>query len=196
MRIVRRAAAAASLILLSAAGASAQQGGVEVGVIGSYITAAKGTPRQIGTGITGGFFVEAPLFGGIRIHPGIHYAQRKSKLAFGADPAALTDIRIDYISVPLLVRMPLFWRLYVTEGASFHFPVRATQTRPGQAAEDVLDNIRAPDVSMVMGLGVRMGTVGLEGRWDSGFFTVQENQDPSEFPSRNRALSALLVIGL
>jgi hypothetical protein len=61
---------------------------------------------------------------------------------------------------------------------------------------DVVENLTTPDVSIVIGLGVRLGRVGLEGRWDSGLFAVQETEGPGEFPTRNRAISALLVIGL
>jgi hypothetical protein len=195
MTIARRALAALCLVVGSAMPAHAQNGGVEIGALASYVTAAKGTPRQMQTVPTGGFFIEAPFISTMRWHVGIHYAQRRSRLAFGSD-TEMTDIRIDYLSTPILIRMPMFWGLYVTEGASFHFPIRGTFTRPGGPARDVLTNLTAPDISMVIGLGVRFGRVGLEGRWDSGFLTVQETQDPSEFPGRNRAISALFVYGL
>jgi hypothetical protein len=194
---VRGVMAALCLVLAGAAPARAQGGGIEIGMLASYLTAEKGAPREMGRVPTGGVFLEAPLFATIRIHPSVHYQQRRSKAMLGVGAAAtLTDVRIDYISVPILVRMPMFGRLYVTEGATFHFPIKATFTRPGEQPQDVLANLSAPDISMVIGVGMKFGIVGLEGRWDSGFLTVQETQPPGEFPNRNRAISALLVLGL
>jgi hypothetical protein len=196
MRIVR-VVAACGLVLVCAAPAAAQGGGIEVGMLASYITLEKGAPREMGKVPTGGVFLEAPLFATFRLHPSVHYAQRRSKATLGVgESATLTDVRIDYISVPILVRMPMFGRLYMTEGVAFHFPFKATFTRPGEPPRDVLTNLSAPDISMVMGVGLKFGIVGLEGRWDSGFLSVQETLPPGEFPSRNRAISALLVLGL
>jgi hypothetical protein len=190
MRRILHIAAGMCLVMLSAAPAWAQFG-VQVGGNVSYLTVPEGTDRQMGPGGLVGIYVNLPLFATMKLQPEVQFQRRMSKVTFGTGS---TDVELDYATASLLVNMPIFG-LYITEGLSAHFPVKGTYETAGQK-RDVTDDLTSPDLSIVIGVGVQVGRVGIEGRWDSGLKEVQKRLGPGEFVTRNRAISALASIRL
>jgi hypothetical protein len=162
---------------------SGAHGGIEIGAGTSYLTVPKGTSRSMGLGFVGGLFADLPLASTIKLQPEIQYEHAQSQV-LGADR------KFDYVTVPILVNMTLFKGLYVDEGPAFHFPVRATV-----AGVDVKSNTKQ-NISITIGVGKRVGRVGIEARWDSGIRQVQKTLAPGDVPTRPRSLTGVLAIGL
>jgi hypothetical protein len=205
MRVVSVACAALCVIALSVSPARAQaqapgpearradpRGGVVLGVNASYLTVPKdtGSSHSVGAGFVGGLFGVAPLTKTINIQPEILYSQRHSSTTVGTREF---DKKVDYVSIPVLVRMVLFKGLYVTEGPAIHFPVNATSESDGQQ-RDFKANART-DVSIVIGVGkIVSNHAGWEVRWDSGLRQTEETVAAGEVVNRNRAITGLLVV--
>jgi hypothetical protein len=176
---------------MSAAPAFAQapadpRAGGEIGAGMTYLTVPKDVSRDMGTGIAAGVFAIVPLLSTYKLQPEVQWEHRRSTVLG-------TERRFDYLAVPILVRMTLFKGLYVDEGPSFHVPLRAKVTNGG-VERDVKDNTRS-DVSIVIGVGKRIGRAGIEGRWDSGFRQVQKIVDRGDVPTRHRSLALFVVVG-
>ena len=178
----------AGLIGLSAAPAFAQaapepRGGIEFGAGATYLTVPKGVSRRMGAGGMAGAFAAFRLTTMYRLQPEIHYEYRQSRVAG-------TYREFEYISVPLLVRATLFKGIYIVEGPAAHFPVRAEV-----AGQNVEPNTLSPDVSIVIGVGKRVGRVGLEGRWDSGIWQVQKTLRSGDVSTRHRSITGVVAVG-
>jgi hypothetical protein len=183
--------ASALLAVVSTTPAFAQapadpRAGGEVGAGMAYLTVPKGVSRSMGTGVTAGLFAIVPLVSTYKLQPEIQWEHRQSSVLG-------TDRSFDYLAIPLLVRMTLFKGIYVDEGPSFHVPLRAKVTS-GATERDVKDNTRS-DVSIVIGVGKRVGRAGIEGRWDSGFRQVQKIVPGGDVPTRHRSLAVFVVVG-
>jgi len=189
IRIYRRVCASLVLVGLSVLPAFAQstqdpRGGIEIGAGATYLTVPKGTSRSMGVGVMAGAFAVVPLTSMYKLQPEIHYEYRQSKVAG-------SDRKFGYISIPILVRMSLFKGLYIIEGPAVHVPVSAKV-----AGQDVKDNTQSPDVSIVIGVGKRVGKIGLEGRWDSGIRRVQKTVGTGDVATRHRSISGVIEIPL
>ncbi len=189
MRIHGKVCASLVLVGLSALPALAQstqdpRGGIEIGAGATYLTVPKGTSRSMGAGFMAGAFAVAPITSMYKLQPEIHYEYRRSKVA-GADRT------FGYISIPILLRMSLFKGLYIIEGPGLHVPVRAKV-----AGQNVKANTKSPDVSIVIGVGKRVGKIGLEGRWDSGIRTVQKTVGRGDVATRHRSIAGVIAIPL
>ncbi len=162
--------------------------GIEGGVNLSYLTVVpKGAPRSMGTGAMVGLFGVVPLTSTISLQPELQYSQHKSKLGTGATER---DVDFSYISIPLLVRMPMFG-LYITEGPSFNLPVKAEI-----GGRDAKDTLRSPDISLVIGVGANMGRFSIEARWDSGLRRIEKAAPVTGGPHRSRTITGLLAVRL
>ena len=176
---------------MSAAPAFAQapvdpRAGGEIGAGMTYLTVPKDVSRDMGTGIAAGVFAIVPLSSTYKLQPEVQWEHRQST-GLGSER------RFDYLAVPILVRMTLFKGLYVDEGPSFHVPLRAKVTSGG-VERDVKDNTRS-DVSIVIGVGKRIGRAGIEGRWDSGFRQVQKTVERGDVATHHRSLALFVVVG-
>jgi hypothetical protein len=192
LRIPQFVGVSVLLASLSAAPVFAQapadpRGGVEVGAGTAYLTVPKGTSRSMGAGVNAGLFAILPLTTMYKLQPEIQWEHRQSKVLG-------TDRTFDYITVPILVRMGLFKGIYIDEGPSFHMPVRAKVTS-GSTDRDVKGNTKS-DVSIVIGVGKRVGRVGVEGRWDSGIRRVQKTVGSGDVATRQRSVAAFVTIGV
>jgi hypothetical protein len=188
MHICTKAWAGVLLVGLSAVPGFAQtanepRGGVEIGAGATYLAVPKGVSRKMDVGGMAGLFVVGRLSTMYRLQPEIHYEYRQSKVAGSTRT-------FEYISIPILVRASLFKGIYILEGPAAHFPVRARV-----AGHDVYANTLSPDVSIVIGVGKRVGRVGLEGRWDSGIFQVQKTLEPGDVGTRHRSITGVVAVG-
>jgi hypothetical protein len=191
LRILQFICASVLLVGSSTAPAFAQappdpRAGGEVGAGMVYLTVPKAVSRSMGTGVTAGLFAILPLTTTYKLQPEIQWEHRRSTVLD-------TERSFDYLTVPILVKMTLFKGLYVDEGPSFHVPLRASVTSAG-TERDVKSNTRT-DISIVIGVGKRMGRVGIEGRWDSGLRQVQKTVANGDGATRHRSLAAFLTIG-
>jgi hypothetical protein len=141
----------------------------------------------MGGGVTAGVFAILPITAMYKLQPEVQWEHRQSSVAG-------TDRSFDYLTIPILVRMNLFKGLYVDEGPSFHMPLRAKVTT-GSTEVDVKDNTKS-DVSIVIGVGKRVGRVGIEGRWDSGILQVQKTVGRGDVPTRHRSLGVFVAVGV
>jgi hypothetical protein len=162
------------------------RGGGEIGAGMTYLTVPEGASRDVGTGIAAGLFAVLPLTATYALQPEIQWEHRRSTVLG-------TERTFDYLAIPILVRMTLFNGIYVDEGPSFHLPLRAKVTSGG-TERDVKDNTRR-DISIVIGVGRRIGRTGIEGRWDTGFRQVQKTVRSGDVATRHRSLALFVVVG-
>ena len=134
----------------------------------------------MGAGFNVGAFAVVPFIGVIRLQPEIHYERRTSDVGNSSRT-------YDYITVPVLVRMDLFFGLYVTEGPSFNFPVRA-RVKTGGASVDVKNNTTTPDFSILIGVGRRIGRLGSKAAGTPATARCRRPSRPATLPP-GRALS-------
>ncbi len=77
------------------------------------------------------------------------YAQKHSSAQVGS---TTSNLKLDYIEVPFLVKMPMFKGIYMLEGVGLAFPVRA-QVETGSTTLDTKSNTTSPDVTLVIAGG-------------------------------------------
>ena len=128
MRRLSTLLCAVCTLAISAAPAFAQQptqptGGIEAGIGWSHVS-PEGTGESISSnpGFIGGGFVLLPVSKAIAIQIEALYAQKHSHHTFSGSSS---DLNLDYFELPILVKMPLFKSLFMSEGVAFGFPASA-----------------------------------------------------------------------
>jgi hypothetical protein len=107
-----------------------------------------------------GFYGVVPILKSVSFEPELLYVPKYTQRTVGS---TITDLRIKYVEVPLLAKMPMFWGVYVTEGVSLGFAVDMR----GVAAN--LSQITSPDVAIVIGGGHDIGKrVAIDFRYEGG----------------------------
>jgi hypothetical protein len=196
-RVVCGVTIVAALALLLPASAEAQGFGIKVG-------AAMATLREdfdLNTEIDGfrgartfvyGFFLGVPLGGGLSLQPEFILQKRRSTLDLTALSAELGMevegwIEARYFEVPLLLK----WQIgsgssspAIFVGPSFALrrsAKRVLRTGEEEAVEvDIKDTTNGTDFGVVAGAGFGFGKFSLEGRYNLGLKTF--NNDPGELP--------------
>jgi hypothetical protein len=162
--------------------------GLEGGVDWSHVSPA-GTGETISNevGAVVGAFVALPISKSYRILIEGQYIQKHSKHEF---TGLTSDLKIDYFEVPVLVKMPLFKGIFMTEGVGFAFPVSA-KVSAGGTDTDVKNSVTNPDVSIIIGGGYPITPhAAIELRYDGGFRNV--DQDANATPQKNRTWMVML----
>ena len=106
-----------------------------------------------------------------------------------------SDLKLDYLEVPVLAKLKLFRSIYMLEGVAFGFPVSAKVSHSTGGDTDIKDSITSPDIGMVIAGGIPVAPrVSVEFRYDGGFRKVSNvaNADTQ----RLRSLSGLVRIKL
>jgi hypothetical protein len=184
MARIYRLATGVLLFVVCASSAHAESGtfGIEAGVAASTLTPT-GTGESIATrtGAVVGFYAVFPILKSLSFVPEIVYVQKHSQRTVGTIG---TDLRLDYVELPLLAKMPLFWGMYITEGVALGFPVDTHGVAPN------LVYITSPDVSIVLGGGYDIAKkFAVEFRYDGGLRRV--NTIPEAPVQRTRTYMAI-----
>lgn len=131
--------------------------GVEAGVAASRFSPNNpGESITTGPGAIAGLYIIVPIRTSISFVPELIYVQKYSPRAGGA------DARIEYVEIPLLVKMPVLWRAYVAEGVAFGFPVNV------KGFAQTLSQTTSPDVAIVIGGGYAVRKLAIEFRYEGG----------------------------
>lgn len=194
MKMLSSVLGALSLLAAFAAPAAAQVEagfGVEFGANVSYLTISEGE-RSAGPGFLAGVFAVAPITPAIVLQPGVQFTQRRSE--YTTSRGVTNEIDVNYLAVPVVVRMPFFWNMLISEGVSFNFPMSATRT-VGGADTDIKDNVTSPDISIVIGAGKAVADrIDIQGRYEIGYRQLYKTIPAGEGGKRHRSLQ--FVIGV
>ena len=76
--------------------------------------------------------------------------------------AGESDARIEYVEIPLLVKMPFLWRTYIGEGVALGFPVNV------RGFPQNLSQTTSPDAAIVIGGGYDVRKLAIEFRYEGG----------------------------
>jgi hypothetical protein len=168
MKLAHRLAVGLLLVALSASSARAEGRtfGIEAGADAATLSPpGAGETLTMRPGMVIGFYTVIPILKSVSFVPELLYVQKYTQRTVGSTS---TDLQIDYVELPLLAKMPLFWGTYITEGVSLGFPV---QMRGGPAPN--LAQITSPDVAVVIGGGYNIRKkLAIEFRYDGGLRRV------------------------
>ncbi len=152
------------------------------------------TKARVKAGLIVGGFVSVPVAQWVAIQPEVVYAQKHSKLS---DSDFAANYTVDFVEVPVLVKFTLVSMkkasFYAVAGPGFSFATRARVTDPSgtQPDENIKGTTTSPDVSLVVGAGVRFGKYGIEGRYDGGLRNLNKDTDASTFKIKTRTATVL-----
>lgn len=184
-----------ALVLAGAAPAQAQglTAGVKGGVTFTDLVFENDVPTTRRAGLTAGGFVTVPVFGWLAVQPEVLYATRGADFD---DTPFPTSVRLDYLEVPILLRVPLGARLHVVAGPSFAYRLRARSrtTFSGATEElDLDDDIERTDLGIAAGVGVEIRRLVVEARYTHGLRDIDAGSDGGA-AIRNRAFALLAGI--
>jgi hypothetical protein len=192
MKVARVVAVALCLVGLSHAPAFAQDvnAGVEVGLSMSRESPdVRGTAIERGPGLLAGAWVQVQPWVPVGIQIEAVYAQKHMHLN------SSSDLKLDYLEIPVLAKLKLFKGIYMLEGVAFAFPVSAKVTHATGDDTDIKSSITSPDLGMVIAGGVPLAPkVSVEFRYEGGFRKVS-NVDAAD-TQRLRSLSGIVRIKL
>jgi hypothetical protein len=195
MRVVRLLITSVCLIGMFVAPAAAADPpvfGVEAGVSFSRVSPdAAGTTATRGAGALAGVYVFFPraITSTIGLQIEAIYNQKNTEITAAGKTI---DQNLDYFAIPILAKLPLFKGIYMLEGASFDFPVRAKLQPSSGSSTDIKDQVTNPDVAMIIGAGIPVQRAGLEFRYEGGFRNVSNVAGAGV--QRNRSLTGMFRV--
>jgi hypothetical protein len=138
--------------------------------IAAGATTSQFTPPDTGQtiasspGLAIGFYSVIPILKSLSFLPELLYVQKYSRSTIGS---TIRDLRVEYVELPLLAKMPFFKGTYFTEGVALGFPVQQRGVAPNLA------QITSPDVAIVIGGGYNLWSkLAAEIRYDAGLRRV------------------------
>ncbi|MBI4455358.1 MAG: PorT family protein [Acidobacteria bacterium] len=150
-------------------------------------------------GLLAGAFVAANLNRYLAIQPEALFSRKGTRLeGHTEDPFPVeASVRLDYIEVPVLVRLSISRRpraAYLIAGPAVGFSV-GTDVRVQISARslperDISEEIKNTEVSFVLGGGVQLRHLLVEGRYTQGLTKIRD-QSPGQKAARNMALSLI-----
>lgn len=189
-------ATVAVLLIIGVSAASAQDvhGGVRAGVhVADVSFSESDADADFGrrTGLVAGAFLVVPLSPSFAIQPEVLFSQKGTS---GSQRGVTGELKLDYLDVPILGR---FWAragsrstIHVFAGPSLNFRLRARVrgSFAGETSEQNIDDeIKAFDAGLVMGAGVQVGRLIVDGRYTWGVTNI--SKDEAEVTAKNRGLS-------
>ena len=202
IRVFRAGAAAAVFMLLLAAPAAAQsvQGGIKGGVSFSTLAGLREVISDVTdvdidqqTNWVFGGFVKVNLGRFVAIQPEVLYVRKGAKAAATGLFTESVKFNLDYIDIPLLLRLQTGQDtgFYVVAGPSFGINITA-ETESDSGTEDISDEIDGNDTGFVVGAGFDVARLLIEGRYTQSLSGISsDSSDPS---IKNRAVSVLFGI--
>ena len=194
MTIGRLMAAALFLVGFSVPPAFAEAkagpvGGVEVGLNMSTVSpAVAGEVVTRGPGLVAGGWVLFQPWGALGIQLEATYSQKNTHLS------SQTDLKLNYIEVPIVAKLKLIKKIYLVEGIAFGFPLSAkvVASSSGTVVLDIKDTVTSPDIGMVIGGGVPVSPkASIEFRYTGGFKVIEGGDQ-----QRSRTLAGIVRIKL
>ena len=189
MKIVRAFAVVLCLLGPSTVSALAQgtTAGMEVGLSMSRVSPdAAGQSISRGPGVLAGAWVAFQPWAPVGIQLEAVYAQKHSHLT------SSSDLKLDYLEIPILAKLKLFKSIYMLEGVALGFPVSGKVTT-GSSDVDIKSNLASPDIGMIIAGGVPVAPkVSLEFRYEGGFRKIFDSTNAAI--QRNRSLSGIARI--
>lgn len=189
-------------LVLAGAGVASAQGTAAVGVKGGLNFAdlkfeAEGMEAGLDTrtGPVGGLFVVFPANGRLALQTEALFSQKGAEISEGGNSGR---IRINYLEVPVLARVSSTpagdAAFHVFGGPSFAFRLSAEgeSTFDGEeSSEDLDDEIEGFDLGLVVGAGVEIGRVVVDGRYTWGLTNI--NAEASDAGTiKNRAFAVMV----
>ncbi|MBI2822990.1 MAG: PorT family protein [Acidobacteria bacterium] len=156
---------------------------------------------ELRLGLLAGAFVAANINRYLAIQPEALFSRKGTRLeGHTEDPFPLeASVRLDYIEVPVLARLSISRGAragYLIAGPAIGFSVgtdlRAQISSRSLPERDISDEIKNTEVSFVLGGGVQLRHLLVEGRYTQGLTKIRE-QSPGQQAARNRVLS--LIVG-
>jgi hypothetical protein len=203
-KTLRRFAVTAALMLLVSAPSMAQsvQGGIKGGI---SFTTLDGLGEVIGNlpevnvesriNYVAGVFVKVNLGTFFAFQPEVLYVRKGAKLAATGVFTESITYNLNYIDIPLLARVQTSrgTGLYLLAGPSIGLNVTATVEDEAGETEDVKDGINTSDMGLVIGAGVELAHILVEGRYTQGLSNIIKDAEGEE-SVKNRAISLLFGI--
>ena len=192
------------LTLLVSAPAAAQsvQGGIKGGISFSTMDGLGevfGNLPQLNTesriNWVAGVFVKVNLGTFFAFQPEVLYVRKGAKAAVTGVFTESITYNLNYIDIPLLARVQTSrgTGLYLLAGPSIGLNVTATVEDEAGETEDVKDEINTSDMGLVIGAGVELAHVLVEGRYTQGLSNIIKDAEGEE-SVKNRAISLLFGI--
>ena len=203
---VRVSALMLAILFVAAASPSYAQitAGAKVGVNWSTITEEEEDGESDDNGWKSGLaivaFVDVPIHSMFSIAPEFLYTQKGAKNEFddlGFDFEQ--KVKLDFIQIPVLLKVApqgVTTRPFFVVGPAFGFLTRArfVENFDGdETDEDIEDEVKGTEFSIVFGGGVHIGPAIVELRYDHGLNNLSEEDDFEE--AKTKTFSVLFGIG-
>lgn len=144
-----------------------------------------GETVKLSPGMTIGFYGVIPILKSVSLMPELVYVQKYSERT--APTSA--KLRVQYVELPLLAKLPLFWGIYIAEGIALGFPLENSGLAPNLAS------VRSPDVAMVIGGGYSLKkSLAVEFRYETSLRQV--STAPDALAQRGRSYMAIAKVRL
>jgi hypothetical protein len=179
------------IVLLASPGVNAQKWRLNVSAgVDNAAGAIAGTTGGIissRVGVGGGLDLEMNCSETVSLQLGAHYTQQ----GFGVsnDDGDAASMRIDVITVPLLLRLKASKSLYFLAGPQFGFVIDGKVKSNGSPEQDVKDMLASTDYYAVFGAGYRFtNNIFIDARYHYGFNNMADELGPDQ-ELKNRYLS-------
>jgi hypothetical protein len=191
-----------TLLISAPAAAQSVQGGIKGGVsfstldgLGDVIGNLPQVNVDTRINYVAGVFVKVNLGNFFAFQPEVLYVRKGAKLAATGVFTESITYNLNYIDIPLLARVQTSrgTGLYLLAGPSIGLNVTAKVENEAGETEDVKDGINTSDMGLVIGAGVDLAHILLEGRYTQGFSNIIKDA-PAETSVKNRAISLLFGI--
>lgn len=120
--------------------------------------------------------IDAELFA---IQPEIYFSQQGGK--YKVNNTQEHELKMSFIQIPILGRYNFLEYFHVLAGPQFGIPVQSEVSFAGGSPTDIKDLTKGLDVAAVIGIGLTIPMVGVNGslRWSKGFSQMIESGDAS-----------------
>jgi hypothetical protein len=139
-------------------------------------------------GFTFGFIIQVPLSEKLTLQPEYSFSSR-----YGTDNNAGIDYRMDYLSMPLLLKYLITKKLDFFAGPQLELLINALSTNKGESA-DITHVVEERSLGIVLGLEVNITDVFfISGRYFQSFNNIgiyQRSTDVKEFKYQLASLTA------
>ena len=175
--------------LLVASPVSAQEisGGGKVGFIVSNLSSAEDFDPTTKSGFAAGGFVSIGINDLFSIQPEVLFVQKGAKLTEDGEDGDEATLKLNYVEVPILAVFTIQTSGNVTPfvyaGPSFGMNTLA-QAEFGGEEQDVSDEVKGSDVSIVFGGGGKVGGFTVEARYAAGVSAISEGEADENIRTR------------